>query len=161
VNALTAWTLGSTEYVLRHAQVDDVPAIVDLLAADPLGATRESTESDLRPYYQAFEAINADPAQVLLVVTDTAATIGTMQITFIPGMSLRGGLRAQIEAVRVHENHRGNGLGGEMVGWAIAEARRKGCVLVQLTTHESRKEAHRFYRRLGFVSSHEGFKLSL
>jgi GNAT superfamily N-acetyltransferase len=84
-----------------------------------------------------------------------------MQLSFLPGLARRGALRAQIEAVRVAESCRGSGLGGAMIGWAIDEARRRGCALVQLTSDKSRTGAHRFYRRLGFVASHEGMKLAL
>ena len=87
--------------------------------------------------------------------------VATMQLSFIPGLARRGALRAQIEAVRVHEAYRGRGLGAAMMGWAIEEARRRGCGLVQLTTDKSRPDAHRFYQQLGFVASHEGMKLRL
>lgn len=84
-----------------------------------------------------------------------------MQLSFLPGLARRGALRAQIEAVRVHESNRGRGLGAAMLGWAIEEARRRGCGLVQLTTDKARPDAHRFYERLGFVASHQGMKLRL
>jgi len=87
--------------------------------------------------------------------------VATMQLSFIPGLARHGALRAQIEAVRVHEAYRSRGLGAAMLNWAIAEARRRDCALVQLTTDKSRTSAHRFYERLGFVASHEGMKLAL
>jgi len=87
--------------------------------------------------------------------------VATMQLCFLPGLSRRGALRAQIEAVRVHEAYRGRGLGAAVITWAIDEARRRHCALVQLTTDKSRTAAHRFYERLGFAASHEGMKLSL
>lgn len=163
MNALASWSLGSVTFVLRRAVDTDVPAIVDLLAADQLGASRDGIQGgDLTPYQRAFEAIDVDPAHLLLVVTAAdAAVVGTMQVSFIPGLARRGALRAQIEAVRVHAAHRGRGLGREMFTWAIDEARRRGCALVQLTTDKARTDAHRFYERLGFVASHEGLKLLL
>jgi GNAT superfamily N-acetyltransferase len=162
VNALATWTLGATRYVLRRAEAGDVAAIVELIAADQHGSTRDGgAGADLQPYYRAYELIDADPAQLLLVVETAAEPVGTMQVTFIPGMARRAALRAQIEAVRVHRQHRGQGLGAAMFEWAIAEARRRGCALVQLTTDKTRTDAHRFYRRLGFVASHEGLKLPL
>lgn len=163
VSVPETWSLGARTFVLRRAEAQDVPAIVDLLAADPLGAARDgAVDGDLSPYRRAFEAIDNDPAQLLLVATtDDDGVVGTMQLTFIPGMARRGALRAQIEAVRVHEDHRGHGLGREMFAWAIDEARRRGCGLVQLTTDKDRTDAHRFYERLGFVASHEGLKLHL
>jgi len=148
---------------LRPASIDDVRAIVELLAADQLGATRDGADDDegLEPYRRAFEAIDADPAQLLLVADSGGEIVATMQLSFLPGLARRGALRAQIEAVRVRVDQRGSGLGGELMIWAIEEARRRGCALVQLTSDKRRTDAHRFYERLGFVASHEGFKLAL
>lgn len=160
---LDTWTLRGQRFVLRRAVRTDVAPIVDLLAADQLGAYRDGGPgADLAPYHRAFDAIDTDPAQLLLVVTtDSDTVVGTMQLTFIPGMARRGALRAQVEAVRIAADHRGHGLGGAMIEWAIAEARRRDCALVQLTTDKTRTDAHRFYERLGFVASHEGLKLRL
>jgi GNAT superfamily N-acetyltransferase len=145
---------------LRRATLRDLASIVELLADDALGAARESA-GDLRPYRRAFEAIDADPAHLLLVAEADGAVVATMQLSLLPGLARRGALRAQLEAVRVHAGHRGTGLGREMIGWAIDEARRRGCALVQLTSDKQRPDAHRFYARLGFVASHEGMKLVL
>jgi GNAT superfamily N-acetyltransferase len=148
--------------LIRRAVAGDVPAIVALLADDPLGATRETT-ADLAPYREAFAEIDADPSELLLVLTDDdgAEVIGTMQLSFLPGLSRGGATRAQIEAVRVKDGHRDKGHGEWMIGWAIEEARRRGCRLVQLTSDKSRADAIRFYERLGFTASHEGLKLDL
>ena len=156
-------TTGSVPVVLRRALLADVAAIVDLLAADQLGASRDGVRDagDLAAYEAAFRAIDADPAQLLVVAEAAGRVIGTLQLTFIPGLSRRGALRAQIEAVRVASTFRGAGLGSAMLGWAIDEARRRGCALVQLTTDKSRADAQRLYQRLGFVASHEGMKLKL
>ena len=153
--------VGDTTYRMRRAAPPDLPAIVALLAADQPGAIRDGGE-DLAPYVRAFRAIDADPAQLLVTVTtDAGVVVGTQQLTFIPGLARRGSLRAQIEAVRVHQAHRSRGLGAAMLSWAIAEARHRGCGLVQVTTDKRRSDAHRFYQRLGFVNSHEGLKLRL
>ena len=152
-------TLDGT-FTLRQAVPADLPEVVALLAADQLGVHREAAD-DLAPYRTAFDAITADPAHLLLVADDTARVVGTMQLSFIPGLARRGAVRAQIEAVRVHEDVRSRGLGAWMIGWAVEEARRRGCALVQLTTDKRRTDAHRFYERLGFVASHEGMKLAL
>ncbi len=147
-------------YGVRRATAADVGAIVALIAADQLGTTRDG--GDLAPYLRAFAAIDADPAQLLAVLTDASGTVaGTLQLTVVPGLARRGSLRGQIEAVRVREDLRGRGIGHALVAWAIEEARRRGCVLVQLTSDKRRGEAHRFYGRLGFEASHEGFKLRL
>lgn len=160
---LATLELTSAAVELRRAEPDDLPALVELLAADPLGSTREgfAGEEDAEPYRRAFQAIDADPAQLLVVVERGDEIVGTLQLSFIPGLARRGGLRAQIEAVRVHEKYRSQGLGIAMFEWAIDEARRRGCTLVQLTTDKTRVDAHRFYERLGFVASHEGLKLPL
>ena len=149
--------------MLREAVVDDVPAIVELLAADELGASRDGVTdaTSLEPYQRAFEAVDADPAHLRLVAVNDGQIVATMQLSFIPGLVRRGALRAQIEAVRVRQDHRSRGLGAAMFNWAIDESRRRGCALIQLTTDKSRSDAHRFYERLGFVASHQGLKLTL
>jgi GNAT superfamily N-acetyltransferase len=149
--------------VLREAVADDVPAIVELLVQDELGASRDgiSDTAGLQPYLRAFQAVDADPAHLLLIAADSDQVVATMQLSFVPGLARRGALRAQIEAVRVRQDYRSRGLGAAMFAWAIDESRRRGCALVQLTTDKSRSDAYRFYERLGFVASHEGLKLAL
>ena len=149
--------------VLRRAIWADLPALVALLAADDLGATRDGIRNgaDRGAYEQAFQAIDADPAQFLVVAEADDQVVGTLQLSFIPGLSRRGALRAQIESVRVSPAYRGQGLGQAIFTWAIGEARRRGCALVQLTTDKSRIDAHRFYERLGFTATHAGLKLDL
>lgn len=167
-------TLETTDatVTLREAVVGDVPTLVELLAADQLGATRDGVtdgsagggvadDDGLAPYLRAFEAIDGDPAHLLLVGEAAGRVVATLQLSFIPGLARRGALRAQIEAVRVAADLRGSGLGRAMITWAIDEARRRGCALVQLTSDKQRAEAHRFYTALGFSATHEGFKLLL
>jgi GNAT superfamily N-acetyltransferase len=163
MNALAEIELGRRQVTLRGARAQDVPAIVALIAADQLGATRDGVrdEADLAAYLAAFEAVDADPAHILAVAESAGEIVGTFQLTFLPGLARRGSLRAQIEAARVADSVRGSGLGAAMMAWAIGEARRRGCALVQLTTDKSRSDAHRFYQRLGFAPSHEGMKLAL
>ncbi|MCE7007801.1 GNAT family N-acetyltransferase [Kibdelosporangium philippinense] len=144
---------------IRRAEAADVPAIVAMIANDQLGASRESP-GDPR-YLAAFDEISADPNQYLAVVVLDGVVAGTLQLTFTPGLSRLGMKRATIEAVRVHADHRGSGLGQRFIEWAISEARARGCGLVQLTTDASRVDAHRFYERLGFEPSHVGMKLKL
>ncbi|GLW94562.1 GNAT family acetyltransferase [Actinokineospora globicatena] len=145
--------------LIRPARAEDVPAIVAMLADDPLGAARESP-GDPR-YDEAFAEIAADERQVLVVAEADGGVVGTLQLTFTPGLSRVGATRATIEGVRVHSAHRGSGLGQALIEWAVEEARERGAILVQLTTDVSRKDAHRFYERLGFVASHIGMKLPL
>lgn len=149
-----------TDIEIRPAAPDDIPAIVEMLADDALGATRESPD-DLRPYLAAYERLRGDPNQFAMVAVRAERVVGTFQLTVIPGLSRRGSTRSVIEGVRVHGSERGRGLGQLMVEWAVAESRRQGCSLVQLTSDTARPEAHRFYERLGFVGSHVGFKLTL
>ncbi|MEZ5833298.1 MAG: GNAT family N-acetyltransferase [Dongiaceae bacterium] len=150
------------ELAFRSATHDDLPAIITLIADDQLGKARDDASLPLdRRYLDAFAAIMRDPNQMLVAVEQDNAVIGCMQITFIPGVSRRGAWRGQIESVRVARTKRGAGIGAAMFEWAIAECRRRGCSLVQLFTDKSRADAHRFYERLGFKSSHEGMKLSL
>jgi GNAT superfamily N-acetyltransferase len=160
VPVLAQITADGSMYDVRRAVAADVRSIVDLIAADQIGATRDG--GDLAPYERAFAAIDADPAQLLIAVADSSgAVVGTLQMTFLPGLARRGSLRAQIEAVRIHPDLRGRGLGNALFGWAIDEARRRDCALVQLTSDKRRTEAHRFYGRLGFAASHDGFKMRL
>jgi GNAT superfamily N-acetyltransferase len=144
----------------RRAVPADLPAIVAMLADDPLGATRESPD-DLTPYLAAFAEIDGDPRELLAVADRDGEVVGTLQLTFLPGLSRQGAMRAQIEAVRVRAGERGEGLGVRLVEWAVEQARLKGCHLVQLTSDRGRAGALRFYERLGFVGSHVGFKLTL
>lgn len=158
--ALAQLDVDGATYEVRRAGPADVEAIVALLAGDQIGALRDGGE--LAPYARAFAAIDADPAQLLVVLADAGgAVVGTLQLTFIPGLARRGALRAQVEAVRVRGDLRGRGIGRAFLVWAIEEARRRGCALVQLTSDKRRAEAHGFYGRLGFAASHEGFKLRL
>lgn len=145
---------------IRRATADDLPAILTMLANDQLGATRESPD-DLAPYRRAFDEIDADGNQRLVVAERNGQVIGTLQLTLIPGLARRGSKRGLVEAVRVHTDARGLGLGTTLMRWAIDESRANGCGLVQLTSDKSRTDAHRFYERLGFVASHEGYKLKL
>ncbi len=153
-------TFGAGEHgvVLRRAAAGDVAAIVGLIADDQLGAAREDP-GDLTAYLRAFAVIDSDPAQLLVVLEDDGVVVGTLQLSIIPGLSRGGSTRAQVEAVRVAATHRGQRLGEQLVRWAVEESRRRGCSLVQLTTDKSRTDAHRFYQRLGFTASHEGFKM--
>ncbi|MCL7426248.1 GNAT family N-acetyltransferase [Streptomyces sp. YS415] len=142
---------------IRPATAGDVPAIVALLADDPLGAQRESPD-DLTPYMAALDRLSHDPNQRLMVAEREGRVVGTLQLTLVPGLSRRGATRSIIEAVRIHADERGSGLGTRFVEWAVDESRRQGCQLVQLTSDASRTDAHRFYERLGFEASHVGFK---
>lgn len=145
---------------LRLAKREEVPAIVAMLADDGLGRGREAL-SDLAIYYDAFDEMAQEPNNRLLVAEQNGELVGTLQVTFIRGLSRKGARRAQIEAVRVASSHRGQGLGRAIFTAAIALARQEGCSLVQLTTDKARGDAHRFYAQLGFVASHEGMKLAL
>ncbi|MDX2932524.1 GNAT family N-acetyltransferase [Streptomyces ipomoeae] len=145
---------------VRAATKDDVPEIVAMLADDPLGAQRESPD-DLTPYLAALERLSGDPNQHLMVAVRGGRVVGTLQLTIIAGLSRRGSTRSIIEGVRVHAAERGSGLGTQLIEWAIAESRTRGCQLVQLTSDASRTDAHRFYERLGFEATHVGFKLPL
>jgi GNAT superfamily N-acetyltransferase len=156
--------LMESHYVLsllfRQARRQDVPAIVAMLADDPLGAKREGDPNDER-YLAAFDRIDADPYDELIVAERDGKVVGTMQLTYLAGLSRLGAERCQIEAVRVAASTRGQGLGRKMIAWAIDRARARGCAMVQLTSDKSRTDAHRFYDGLGFTASHVGYKLKL
>ena len=147
----------------RPAARADLPVLVGMLADDPLGQTREQATEPLPEAYElAFAAIDADPHNELIAVEDgDGSVVATLQLTFIPGLSLMGGERLQIESVRVHPDWRSRGIGEQVFQWAIERGRARGCRLVQLTTNKARGDALRFYERLGFTASHEGLKLML
>jgi ribosomal protein S18 acetylase RimI-like enzyme len=152
----------STPVSFRQAQAADLERIVQLLADDKLGSTREVFSVPLDPaYVQAFESIAADPHNELIVAVQADAIVGVLQITYIPNLSHRGGWRALIEGVRVAAEARAAGIGRTMFLWAIERARERRCHMVQLTSDKSRPDAIRFYESLGFVASHEGMKLPL
>ncbi|WOI57468.1 GNAT family N-acetyltransferase [Palleronia sp. LCG004] len=133
-----------------------------MLADDVPGSSRETASPDVGPCYQnAFDEIDADPNQFLCVVEDGQQIVGTLQLTFIPGLARNGARRGQIEAVRIASDRRGSKLGEAMFTWAIDECRSRGCSLVQLTTDKARPDAHRFYDRLGFEPTHIGYKLKV
>ncbi|MFE5724087.1 GNAT family N-acetyltransferase [Streptomyces erythrochromogenes] len=148
------------EPAIRPATEADLPAIVAMLADDPLGATRESPE-DLTPYRTALERLSGDPNQHVVVAVRAGRVVGTLQLTIVPGLSRKGATRAVIEGVRVHADERGSGLGTRFIEWAVEKSRAENCTLVQLTSDVTRTDAHRFYERLGFTASHVGFKLQL
>ncbi|MEV0923837.1 GNAT family N-acetyltransferase [Streptomyces spongiicola] len=146
-----------SDLLIRPATRSDVPAIMAMLADDPLGAQRESLD-DPTPYLAAFTRIADDPHQHLMVAERDGRTVGPLQLTIVPGLSRRGATRSIIEAVRIRADERGSGLGTRLVEWAVGESRRHGCLLVQLTSDASRTDAHHFYEKLGFEASHVGFK---
>ncbi|MCX4714699.1 GNAT family N-acetyltransferase [Streptomyces virginiae] len=148
------------ELTIRSATEADVPAIVAMLADDPLGAARESPE-DLTPYLAALKRLTGDPNQHLVVAVRADRVVGTLQLTIVPGLSRKGATRSIIEGVRVHADERGGGLGTRFIEWAVEKSRAENCALVQLTSDATRTDAHRFYERLGFTASHVGFKLQL
>lgn len=146
--------------VFRKATKEDVPAIIEMIADDKLGKTRENFQIPLPiDYLDAFHKINKDNNQELIVVVDKEGeTIGTLQLTFIQYLTYQGGIRAQIEAVRIRKDRRGKGIGKSMIQWAINRAKERNAHLLQLTTDKKRPKSVRFYEELGFKKTHEGMK---
>jgi GNAT superfamily N-acetyltransferase len=149
--------------ILRRARREDVPAIVALFQDDFLGAGREVPKGAplSESYYAAYGEIDADPRCELVVAEEDGIVVGTMQATILTHLGSRGAKSLQLENVHVAAARRSHGVGRLMMEWAIERARVQGCARVQLTTNKRRKDAHRFYERLGFVASHEGMKLAL
>ena len=145
----------------RKAIKEDIPKLVEMIADDALGQTRENYQDPLPTvYYEAFQKIDADPNQELIVIQDTdGSIIGTLQLSFIQYLTYQGGIRAQIEAVRIRKDKRGEGLGETLFKWAIERAKDRNAHLIQLTTDKKRPEALNFYEKLGFKASHEGMKM--
>lgn len=150
-----------TSVTIRRARRDDVGVIVAMLADDALGRGRERLEEPLPPsYFRAFETLDRDP-NIRLVVAEGAdgIVVGCLQLCILPGLSSQGASRGLIEDVRVAAHCRSRGIGEQLVQWAVAEARAKGCKLIELLTHSTRVDAQRFYARLGFQPSHVGMTL--
>lgn len=147
----------------RPAQRSDLPAIIRLLADDPLGKARETASDTVdEAYERAFAAMRDDPNQLMVVGEDMSEdVVACLQLSFIPGLSRGGMWRGQIESVRVSSRHRGAGLGRKLIEWAVERCRERGCGLVQLTSDKQRADAIRFYESLGFTASHEGLKRQL
>lgn len=148
--------------IIRPATAADLPAIIDMLADDHLGRQREIVSDPPAPgYLAALAAIHADPNQVAVAAELDGRVIGTFHMSFIPSLSYQGGWRAELDGVRVHPELRNQGIGRQMILWAIERAKERGCVYIYFISHKSRLEAHRFYEQLGFVASHQGMKLAL
>ncbi|MFN8432536.1 MAG: GNAT family N-acetyltransferase [Anaerolineales bacterium] len=148
--------------LFRRATIKDLPAIVHMLADDDLGSQRERDETPLpETYIRAFNEIDADKNHDLIVAELNGDVVGTLHLTFLPSISYQGGLRSQVESVRVDSKLRSQGIGAKIMRHAINRAKERGAYLMQLTSHESRTDAHRFYERLGFKKAHVGMKLFL
>ena len=131
-----------------------------MLADDPLGSGRERVEQPLpSPYFRAFEAVENDPNIELVVAEQGGVVVGCLQLCILAGLSSQGASRALVEDVRVATHCRSRGIGEQMLQWAIAEARARGCRLIELLTHNTRVDAQRFYKRLGFQPSHVGMTI--
>lgn len=151
-----------TAVEFRNAVREDLECIVEMLADDVLGKERERFEQPLpNSYIQAFEAIEADPNNELIVACLDDEIVGVQQITFTPHIARQGSWRATIEGVRTAASVRGKGIGRQMITWAIERAKERGCRVVQLTSDKQREDALRFYGQLGFEATHEGLKLQL
>lgn len=146
--------------IFRSATKNDVPFIIKMLANDKLGKLRENYQTPLpESYYTAFEIINSDPNQELMIVENDTEIMATFQLTFIQYLSYQGKLRAQIENVFVREDLTGQGIGKKIFEWAIERAKNRNAHLLQLTSDKQRPNAIKFYENLGFTASHEGMKL--
>jgi GNAT superfamily N-acetyltransferase len=146
----------------RPATTNDIIDIVRMLSEDILGATREKNEKTVsKEYSKAFEIILKDPNQELRIVEMNGEKVGTFQLSFIQYMSHQGGLRAQVEAVRINSKFRGQGIGKKVFAYIIDRARQKGCTILQLTSDKKRPDAISFYETIGFEATHEGMKFKL
>ena len=146
----------------RPAKPEDLPFIVAQIVEDSVVATTDDPADAMHAdYTSALAAIDADPNEEMFIVEADSVAIGCFQLSYLPGLMRRGMWRGQIEAVHVSDALRNRGYGSEMMRWALQRCREKGCGMVQLTSNKKRLDAHRFYERLGFLKSHEGFKYYL
>lgn len=147
---------------MRLAVEADLPAILGLLSADPISASRAGQTAEVSERVrQAFSALQVTDDHALWVAEANGEVVGTYQLSMLPGLARDGMWRALVESVHVRADQRGMGVGERMMRHAIEQARARGCGLLQLTSDKRRTDAHRFYQRLGFVASHEGMKLAL
>lgn len=152
----------NTKFHYRKATIDDLQAIVDLLIEDELGKTREQLTGELDlSYIDAFQKIDADPNQFLMLTTMDDQIVGTCHLTIMHSLTFRGSTRMHIEAVRIAKKYRGHNIGTWIMNAAIEYGKANGASLIQLTTNKKRPRAKQFYKRLGFIASHEGMKLHL
>ncbi len=146
----------------RNATPADLPFIIALIVEDSVVVTGDDPADAMHAdYVDALAEITADPNEEMIVVDEDGVPVGCFQLSYLPGLMRRGMKRGQIEVVHVAETHRNRGIGGEMMRWAIERCRENNCAMVQLTSNKKRIDAHRFYERLGFSKSHEGFKYYL
>ncbi|WP_414471487.1 N-acetyltransferase family protein [Microvirga sp. M2] len=146
----------------REARAGDLEAIIRLHEEDDLGTHGDVWSEETRPAYEAaFAAIARSPENRLFVAVDGHEVVGTFQLTFIPNLTGRGALRVKVESVKVKASRRSGGIGGRMIAYAEQQARLGGARAMELTSNKTRKDAHRFYERLGYSRSHEGFKKKL
>ena len=151
-----------SEPVFRRAARDDLPAIVALLADDDVNGWREAPGEPLAEgYVRAFQAIDADANNELVVGEIDGKVVATAQITYAPNLTQQGAWRAIIEGVRVSSSLRSQGVGEKLIAYMNGLARARGCPSAQLTTSNPRRRAHAFYARIGFAQSHLGFKREL
>jgi len=152
----------SENLLIRRAREADLPELIALFAADDLGGHGDTTdESAFEDYLKAFNVIDASQNEQLFVAETDGEIVGTFQLVFTRALTGRGSLSMIIEAVQTRNDQRGKGIGAKMIGYAVEEAKRRDCRLVQLTSNATRTDAHRFYERLGFLKSHAGFKMKL
>lgn len=151
-----------TMLTFRQARPDDLAFIIGLIVEDSIVDSGDDAAAAMEPaYLEALAAITADPNQEMLVVERDGETVGCFQLSYLPGLMRRGMWRGQIELVHVSAANQGRGIGSEMMRWALERCRERGCGMIQLTSNKKRLDAHRFYERLGFLKSHEGFKYYL
>ena len=150
------------DFKIRTAVFSDVKKIVNMLSDDKLGQTREDNSTPLNSgYIKAYEAIDKDLNNEVIVMENEGRILGMLQLTIIPYLTHMGSWRCLVEGVRVHKEFRGQGLGVELLKWSINRAKERDCKMIQLTSDKQRPETLRFYEMLGFKASHEGFKLKL
>ena len=146
--------------LIRDACPDDLADVLRLLQEDTIREVSEDL-SDLGPYAAALGEIIKGPHSTVLVGEVDGEVVATAQVTWLRRLMYAGGLVCQVESLRVASCHRNKGLGAELMRWIIADARRRGCARMELTSNAQRVEARHFYERMGFRASHVGLKLYL
>jgi GNAT superfamily N-acetyltransferase len=144
---------------VRTAVEADAGRLAELLDGGAL--TAKEDPSDPRPYAAALADIAATPGNAVLVAELDGRIVGMCQLIIFRHLQERGGWCAEVESVHVAAAERSTGIGSALMAAAIQRAEAAGCYRVQLTSNRARTDAQRWYRRLGFVDSHVGFKYLL
>jgi ribosomal protein S18 acetylase RimI-like enzyme len=142
---------------VRPATEQDISRILELYEM----LTGERHDLSRQKTGPVFAEISSMPGHELLVAEENGVVVGTMVLLIVPNLSHGALPWAVVENIVVDAGYRRRGIGRLLMDYAVSRAREVGCYKVQLLSNVKRKEAHRFYRALGFQTSAYGFRMYL